>query len=155
MNPFELELEVLEPEEAGPRLHAIVKNVAKTGKRILVDNDIQPIGITLTGPGGTKLTPFDERTRKKFDTTRHKYLFRVLGPSSEWVAREDEFHREDGAWRLRFGNFTFSGLKAGTYKARLSFTSEGREWSEKGQRGEYEDLWEGSIESPEVEIALP
>lgn len=155
--PFALELEILEPVEkgGGPRVHALVKNVAKTGKRIFVDHQLQPVTMTLVGPDGQPITPFDERSRKKFDTARHKYLFRVLGPSSEYAAREDEFVREDGAWHLRFGSFTFSKLKPGRYRAKIAFTSAGREWTENDAHGEYEDLWEGSIESPEVELLLP
>lgn len=120
-----------------------------------MDYQLQPVELLLTTSGGTPVVPFDERTRKKFDTARHKYLFRVLGPSSEYAAREDVFVREEGGWRLRFGSFTFSGLKPGTYRARIRFTSEGKTWEDGGKAGEYDDLWEGTIESPEVEIVLP
>lgn len=155
--PFTLELEILPSQRfgEGPRVHANIHNTAKTGKRIFVDASIQPVELLLTGPGGRMIVPFDERTRKKFDSTRHKYLFRVLGPSSEYAAREDVFRREDGAWTLRFGSFTFSGLRPGSYRGRLRFTSEGQHWEESGKLGEFDDLWEGTIESPEVEIVLP
>lgn len=155
--PFALELEVLPAESAdgGPRLHAVVHCVAKTGKRIFIDYELQPVEIVLLSPAGKPVVPFDERSRKKFDTARHKYLFRVLGPSSEYVAREDVFVRENGAWELRFGSFTFSGLAAGRYRVRIRFTSAGTHWQENGKTGEYDDLWEGTIESPEIEIVLP
>lgn len=155
--PFALELEVLPPADAGggPRVHAVIHCVAKTGKRIFVDRDLQPIEFLLTAPDGSPVTPFDERSRRKFDTARHKYLFRVLGPSSEYVAREDVFTQENGAWTLRFGAFTFSGMAPGRYRARIRFASEGTHWEESGKAGEYEDLWEGTVESPEIEIVLP
>jgi hypothetical protein len=156
-DPFSLELEVLPAEKAdgGPRLHALVHCLAKTGKRIFIDHQLQPIELVLVSPAGKPVVPFDERSRKKFDTTRHKYLFRVLGPSSEYVAREDAFVRVNGAWELRFGSFTFSGMTPGRYRARIRFTSEGTQWQENGKSGEYEDLWEGTVESPEIEIVLP
>lgn len=155
--PFRLELEILPSQRfgEGPRIHADIHSTAKTGKRIFVDFQLQPVELLLTGPDGKAIGPFDERTRKKFDTTRHKYLFRVLGPSSEYVAREDVFKRVDGSWELRFGSFTFSHLSPGTYRGKLRFTSEGTHWEENGKTGEYDDLWEGTIESPEVEFVLP
>ena len=155
--PFTLELEILPSRRfgEGPRVHANIHCVAKTGKRIFVDYQVQPVELLLTDAKGKPVLPFDERTRKKFDTARHKYLFRVLGPSSEYVAREDVFVREEGTWTLRFGSFTFDRLAPDTYRARIRFTSEGTLWEENGKMGEYEDLWEGTIESPEVEIVLP
>ena len=133
-----------------------MRNVAKTGKRVLVEAKLQPVELVLTDARGKAIEPFDERSRQKLDTTTHKWLYQVLGPKSALTAYETEATREHGAWELRFGSFTFSALKPGQYRAQLRFTSATNAWVESdGSRGTYEDVWLGTIESPVVALDLP
>ena len=149
---IEVELKAI----AGPGLVAVLRNRSNQPVNVLDAEKIQPSRLLLISDSGKTVTPFDERTRQKFDRTVHEHDFEELDPGEEMQLGEEVFERvSPGLYTLRWGPFRFREIPAGRWKAYIVFESRiDRGVDEAGKSRLVPHVWKGSTQSNTVEIRL-
>ena len=145
-------------EAAGPlRFRAALRNISKTDQPCLLDSRLQPIMLELTGAGGKAVELFDARLQAKFDSTIYRDSFQAMKPGAESGLRDGVFVVEHGAYTMRFGSFSATGLVAGLYKIRAIWVSAADHYydAETKRGGILKGVWKGRVESNTIEITLP
>lgn len=149
---FEIHLSATTP---GPGLEAVLLNRSGVELSVLRSSDLQPSRLILKDASGRELTPFDERTRRKFDRSVSRGMY-VKAPPGGSVALEKGVFRKlpDGRYELRWGPFHFREIPPGLWKVRAQFDSTIDYVTEKGRRSTLPGIWKGHAASAELDISL-
>ena len=149
---FEILLRATTP---GPELEAVLVNRSGVELSVLRSSDLQPSRLILKDASGRELTPFDERTRRKFDRSVSRGMY-VKAPPGGSVALERAAFRKlpGGKYELRWGPFQFREIPPGLWKARVRLDSTIDYVTEKGHRVPLAGVWKGTVLSEEVDVRL-
>lgn len=96
---------------------------------------------------------FDERRRMKFDRTIRKAMYKKVPAGGELVLAEAFFKPEtDGTFSLRWGPYSYGGLKPGWYTVQLTY--------DHSENGLVPDAWKGQFRAggyvqPELGVRSP
>lgn len=150
--PFEIRLKALK----GPGLAAWLINRAPTPLPVLHDLRLQASRLVLRGADGVEVEPFDRRALMKFDPRVYCNLFRPLAPGGDLKLAEIRFEKEDDAWTLTWGPYAFEELTAGSYTARISWTSAAADCQDDAEAEPHPvpGVWLGTVTSNEVTVVL-
>ena len=149
---FEIRLSVTAP---GPWLEAVLLNCSGAGQTVLRSGDLQPSRLILKDSSGRALTPFDGRTRRKFDCSVSRGMYVKAPPGGSIPLGKAVFRRlPGGRYELRWGPFHFREIPPGLWKARVQFDSVIDYITEHGHKVPLPDVWKGTAVSTEIEIPL-
>ncbi|MEK7406568.1 MAG: hypothetical protein AAB225_15810 [Acidobacteriota bacterium] len=142
---------------AGPTLEAVLHNRSGVPINVLDAEEIQPTRLMLINAAGKELTPFDERTRRKFDRTVYKSSFETLAPGEHLELGSETFEKiSPRLYTLRWGPFHFRRIPAGLWKARVVFESriDRAIDDDSGRSVPVGKVWKGVVQSNTVEVRL-
>lgn len=147
---LELHLEAL-----NDGLAATLINRSAVTRRILYDSDIQPSRLVLLGADSKPARSFDERTRRKIDRQVSNGMYTEIAPGQRVEIERVQFDKESDGYTASWGPFRFSELRAGLWKARVSFDSR-IDWVTSGGREvpAANPVWTGKLISNEVALRL-
>jgi hypothetical protein len=138
-------------------LEAALVNRSGTLQAVLYHADLQPSRLVLKGPAGTEVTPFDERTRRKYDRSVSRAMYVEIPPEGRLGIGGGQFRKFPDGYELRWGPYRFSRIAAGAWTARVTFESR-IDWvtdRKTGKRAPYGKVWLGSASSDEIHFELP
>lgn len=137
-------------------LEARLHNRSNASVWLLLDADLQPSRLTLTGPNGRTAQPFDERTRRKFDTSVSDAMYTEIAAGSSVVLASESFELSSGTYELKWGPYLFSELPPGSWRAQVELESK-ITWVTKGgqEQPAQHRVWKGKLQSNELTITLP
>ena len=145
---MEIHLEAM----AGPGLRATLRNTSGSEQAVLHSQRVQPSRVVLTGEDGKELTPFDERTRRKFDRTVRPAMFTRLAPGAELELGAQQFRKiSDRLYELRWGPYTYRQIPAGEWKATVIFDCRVDKPSDGSS---VLNAWSGNLKSNTVTVRL-
>jgi hypothetical protein len=148
---LELRLELV----SGTELEAVLINRGRAAVRVLKDSDLQPSTLSLSDDSGRRVEAFDERRRRKFDTSVSEAMYSEVAPGGKLVLERSAFQKVDGEYQLVWGPFRFAELSPGAWKARAAFESKIDYVTEGGRQVRVKwPVWKGSVSSNEVEVRL-
>ena len=137
-------------------MEARLYNRGNTACWLLLDSDLQPSHLTLTGPDGRTAVPFDERTRRKFDTSVSDAMYTEIAAGASIVLAGESFEPSSGTYELKWGPYLFSELSPGNWRARVAFESKITWVTQNGQeKPAHHPVWKGKLQSNELTITLP
>lgn len=149
---FEIRLSTTTP---GPGLEAVLLNCSGVEQTVLRSANLQPSQLILTGSSGRELTPFDERTRRKYDRSVSRGMYVKAPPGGPIPLEKALFHKlPGGKYELRWGPFLFREIPPGLWKARVRFDSTIDYVTEKGHRVPLPGVWKGTAVSEEIDVRL-
>lgn len=150
--PFEIRLEVVK----GPGLAARLINRSPATQPVLHDPRLQASQLVLRDAAGEEVEAFDRRALMKFDPRVYCNLFRPVPRGAELKLEEVRFEREDATWALAWGPFSFEELPAGSYAARVIWSSEAATCQDAvdSEPHPVAGVWLGTVTSNEVTVVL-
>ena len=148
---LELRLEV-----NGLGVQAMLINRSGALRSVLNNSDLEPSRLMLTSSAGKQVAPFDERTRRKFDTSVSLAMYSDIAAGGSLKLEQARFVKAPDGYELSWGPFRFSEISAGAWKARLEFESN-IDWITTGGKRvpAGKPVWKGKLLSNEVELHLP
>jgi hypothetical protein len=139
----------------GPGLEAVLMNCSGVEQMVLRSANLQPSRLILRDSSGRELTPFDERTRRKYDRSVSRGLY-VKAPPGGSIPLEKALFRQlpGGKYELRWGPFVFREIPPGAWRVRVRFDSAIDYLTEHGHRVPLPGVWKGSAVSEEIGVTL-
>jgi len=138
-------------------LAAALVNRSGTAQAALYHADLQPSRLVLKDSSGNEASPFDERTRRKYDRSVSRGMYAEIPPGGRLAIGSGQFRKLPDGYELRWGPYRFSRMGAGAWTARVTFESR-IDWvsdRKTGKREPYGKVWIGSASSDEVRFELP
>ncbi len=135
-----------------PGLRAVLHNSSGSERAVLHSPKVQPSRIVLTDAAGKEIVPFDERTRRKFDTTVRAASFAKLPAGGDLQLGMERFRTvAPGVYELVWGPYRYRQIPPGIWKASIVFDCK-IDSSTKG--GPVAGAWLGRVGSNTVEVRL-
>jgi hypothetical protein len=145
---MEIHLEAM----AGPGLRAVLRNNTGGDRAVLHSANLQPSRVILTGSSGKEITPFDERTRRKFDRTVRASMFKRVPTGGELELGSQQFRKvADRLYELRWGPYHYREVPAGDWTASIIFECK---IDKPSDGGHVPNAWSGKAVSNPVNIRL-
>lgn len=136
----------------GPGIRAILHNVSGKARRVLHSPDLQPSRVILTDSAGKVLTPFDNRTRSKFDRTVRAAMFQRIPERGSLELDMAAFRKNAAAhYDLHWGPYEYREIPVGAWKVQVVFECVIDKPTDKSA---VPDTWSGTAVSNVIEMRL-
>ena len=137
---------------SGLGIRATLHNLSPRARRVLHSSDLQPSRVMLTDSAGKVLTPFDNRTRSKFDRTVRAAMFQRITERGSLELDAAAFRKNSaGSYDLHWGPYEYREIPAGIWKVQVIFECLIDRPTDKSP---VPDAWSGTAASKVVEIRL-